>query len=138
MTGRQPLDGDDHVGGLDVAHRIEQDRCTSPLMWTEQAPHWATPQPYLVPVRPTCSRMTHSSGVSASTATSVIVPLILSFAMGFLPRLDARAFNQLCHPWQVEGEQSRVRLGRHLVVAERQGSELLELLHELRLGQGLA
>jgi hypothetical protein len=28
-----------------------------------------------------------------------------------LTRLDARAFNQLCHPWQVGGEQSRVRLG---------------------------
>ena len=46
---------------------IEQERRTSPLMCTEQAPHCATPQPYLVPVRPTCSRITHSSGVSAST-----------------------------------------------------------------------
>jgi hypothetical protein len=32
--------------------RIEQERCTSPLMCTEHAPHWAMPQPYLVPVRP--------------------------------------------------------------------------------------
>ena len=54
---------------------------TSPLMCTEQAPHCATPQPYFVPVRPTCSRMTHSSGVSASTCTSRTVPLILSLAI---------------------------------------------------------
>ena len=67
--------------------RIEQERCTSPLMCTEQAPHCATPQPYLVPVRPTCSRMTHSSGVSASTSTSRILPLMLSFAMSFLLRV---------------------------------------------------
>ena len=31
---------------------------------TVQAPHWATPQPYLVPVSPCASRITHSSGVS--------------------------------------------------------------------------
>src|SRR3954465_14531154 len=65
---------------------IEHERCTWSLMCTEQAPHWATPQPYFVPVRPTCSRMTHKSGVSASTSTSRILPLILSFAMSFLLR----------------------------------------------------
>src|SRR5438045_4030911 len=64
--------------------RIEHERITSPLMCTEQAPHCATPQPYLVPVRPTCSRMTHSSGVSGSTCTSRIRPLMLSFAIGAL------------------------------------------------------
>src|SRR5712672_4522623 len=63
---------------------IEQERCSSPLMCTEQAPHCATPQPYLVPVRPTCSRMTHSRGVSLSTWTSRILPLMLSFAMRYL------------------------------------------------------
>src|SRR4030081_1973758 len=63
---------------------IEHDRRTSPLMCTQQAPHCATPQPYLVPVRPTCSRMTHSRGVSLSTWTSRILPLMLSFAMRHL------------------------------------------------------
>src|SRR3984893_13089557 len=66
--------------------RMEQERCTSSLMCTEQAPHCATPQPYFVPVRPSCSRMTHKSGVSASASTSRVVPLILSFVMGVLPR----------------------------------------------------
>src|SRR5690606_6752096 len=40
------------------------------------------PQPYLVPVRPICSRGTQSSGVSGSTSTSICLPLTLSFAMG--------------------------------------------------------
>ena len=45
-----------------------QERTGSPSMCTVQAPHCATPQPYLVPVRPTCSRIAHSSGVSGSTS----------------------------------------------------------------------
>src|SRR5262245_63346173 len=60
---------------------IEQERATSPLMCTEQAPHCATPHPYFVPVNASCSRMTHRSGVSASTCTSRIFPFTLSFAM---------------------------------------------------------
>jgi hypothetical protein len=68
---------------------MEQERCTSSLMCTEQAPHWAMPQPYFVPVRPTCSRMTHKSGVSASTSTSRTLPLMLSFAMSILSRTSS-------------------------------------------------
>ena len=34
--------------GLMALTGMEQERRTSPLMCTEQAPHWATPQPYLV------------------------------------------------------------------------------------------
>src|SRR4030081_3241609 len=66
---------------------IEHDRRTSPLICTEHAPHCATPQPYLVPVRPTCSRMTHSRGVSASACTSNVFALTLSFAMSVLSRI---------------------------------------------------
>src|SRR3954464_7178584 len=64
----------------------EQERCNSPLMCTEQAPHCATPQPYLVPVNPACSRMTQSSGVSGSACTSRIFPLMLSFAISSLAK----------------------------------------------------
>src|SRR5262245_41997165 len=64
----------------------EQERCTSPLMCTEQAPHCATPQPYFVPVSPTCSRITHNSGVSGSACTSRTLPLMLSFAMRSLAK----------------------------------------------------
>src|SRR4029077_3581860 len=81
---------------------IEQERCTSPLMCTEQAPHCATPQPYLVPVRPTCSRMTHRSGVSASACTSHVLPLTLSFAMRVLSRICQRCYET----WRLSLEHS--------------------------------
>src|SRR6267154_1312573 len=71
--------------GLSSEILIEHERRTSPLMCTEQAPHWATPQPYLVPVRPTCSRITQSRGVSLSTCTSRILPLTLSLAIDATP-----------------------------------------------------
>ena len=71
----------------------EQERCNSPLMCTEHAPHAATPQPYLVPVSPTCSRMTHSSGMSGSACTSRTFPLMLSFAISSLAMdLSVRPF----------------------------------------------
>ena len=42
---------------------VWQARTALPLRWTVQAPHSPAPQPYFVPVSPTWSRMTHSSGV---------------------------------------------------------------------------
>src|SRR5206468_10814979 len=72
--------------------RTEQERRTSPLMCTEQAPHCATPQPYFVPVRPACSRITQRSGVSASACTSRTLPLILSFAMDVLLKPDGESY----------------------------------------------
>src|SRR3979490_3147541 len=77
--------------GLTSPTAIEQERCTSSLMWTEQAPHCATPQPYLVPVRPTCSRMTQRSGVSGSASTSRVLPLMVSLVMRVLPRVAVAA-----------------------------------------------
>jgi len=41
-----------------------QERIGAPSICTVQAPHCAMPQPYLVPVRPICSRIAHSSGVA--------------------------------------------------------------------------
>jgi hypothetical protein len=49
------------------------------------APHCATPQPYLVPVRPTCSRITQRSGVFGSTSTLWDLPLMDSRTMVFPP-----------------------------------------------------
>src|SRR4051812_44600205 len=62
----------------------EQERVAAPSIWTVQAPHWAMPQPYFVPVMPSCSRITHSSGVSGSTSTVWTVPLTLSLAIRLL------------------------------------------------------
>src|SRR5688572_20203190 len=49
-----------------------------PSRWTVQAPHWAMPQPYLVPVRESRSRSTQSSGMSGSTSNSWTTPLTLN------------------------------------------------------------
>src|SRR5204862_7061030 len=56
----------------------EHERNVCPSTWTVQAPHCAIPHPYLVPVRPSSSRMTHSSGVFGSPSKSRRVPLMLS------------------------------------------------------------
>ena len=60
-----------------------QERIATPSIWTVQAPHCAMPQPYLVPVSPTFSRIAQSSGVSASTSTLIVLPLIVRLAIAF-------------------------------------------------------
>src|SRR5438093_8760632 len=60
---------------------ITHERVALPSTCTVQAPQSAMPQPYLVPVRPTCSRIAHSSGVLGSTFTSLVLPLIVRRAM---------------------------------------------------------
>src|SRR3979411_1027211 len=56
----------------------EQERIGWPSMCTVQAPQRPAPQPNLVPVRPSVSRNTQSSGVSGSASTSTVLPLIFS------------------------------------------------------------
>jgi hypothetical protein len=48
---------------------VWQARCAAPSMWTVQAPQRPAPQPYLVPVKPTWSRIAHRSGVFGSAST---------------------------------------------------------------------
>src|SRR5256885_15743553 len=67
----------------------EQDRIATPSTWTVQAPHWAMPQPYLVPVRPTLSRNAQSSGVSGSTSMLWDWPLIVRVGIPQSSRSDA-------------------------------------------------
>src|SRR5258707_45471 len=50
--------------------RIKHERMATPSRCTVQAPHNPLPQPYLVPVSPSESRSTHSSGVSGSPSNS--------------------------------------------------------------------
>src|SRR5207245_4518396 len=63
----------------------EQDLVATPSMWIVQAPHWAMPQPYLVPVRPTFSRNAQSSGILGSTSTLCDWPLMLRVGILLLP-----------------------------------------------------
>src|SRR5262245_3049189 len=61
---------------------VMQDRIASPSRCTVQAPHWAMPQPNLVPVRPSVSRSTQSSGVSGATSTDWAFPFTVNLITG--------------------------------------------------------
>src|SRR6202165_3766940 len=106
----------------------EQERNVCPSTWTVRAPHCAMPHPYLVPVRPTSSRMTHSSGVSGSPSNSRRVPLMLSVMdmqsssyRGRMPggwRSSGRgAGGSGLDPRSDQGAQLRLRAGRGLAVS---------------------
>src|ERR1700680_880643 len=77
-----------------------QERTASPLICTVQAPHCAMPQPYLVPVRLSCSRMTQSSGVEGSTSRSTRLPFtvkpIMIGSLFLVFRLDVTSANKDC------------------------------------------
>src|SRR5205809_7205307 len=64
------------------------ERTALPFTCTVHAPHSAIPHPYLVPFRPIVSRITHNRGVSGSTSTEYIFPLILSESMTTPPNGD--------------------------------------------------
>src|SRR5688572_29365956 len=59
-------------------------RTAAPSRCTVHAPHWAMPHPYFVPTRPSASRNTHSSGVSASTSVSTTLPLTFILYAGII------------------------------------------------------
>src|SRR5262245_6450794 len=54
---------------------VEHERTGCPLTCTVQAPHCAMPQPNLVPVSPSSSRITHRSGVSPGCSELTSLPL---------------------------------------------------------------
>src|SRR5215469_18636756 len=61
-----------------VPTRVMHERCAFPSTNTVQAPHWPSPQPYLLPVRSRCSRNTVSKLVCGSASTLYAFPLIAS------------------------------------------------------------
>src|SRR5438552_8915165 len=83
---------------------VTQERIALPSRCTVQAPHRAIPQPYLVPVRPTCSRIAHNRGVLGLTLTSRVLTLIVKRAMGFPPGIAVVGTIRDCVP---EGKDSR-------------------------------
>src|SRR5437870_12340789 len=84
----------------------EHERIGTPLTCTVQAPHCAMPQPYLVPVRPTFSRNTHSSGVLGSTSTVWDCPLTVRRAIRILPGV---AVGEAWHGLKGAGRAARHR-----------------------------
>src|SRR5262245_26263932 len=69
------------------------ERTGLPSTWTVQAPHWAMPQPYLVPVIPSTSRNTQRRGVSPATSTLCFVPLTLIEKVITLSRLEDHQYS---------------------------------------------
>src|SRR5260370_14887712 len=88
-----------------------QERIATPSICTVQAPHCAMPHPYLVPVSPTFSLIAQRSGVSASTSTSIVLPLIVRFAIAF-PCVDSILQLNLgaMLDWKLERFKSRKRV----------------------------
>src|ERR1700681_4063517 len=61
------------------------ERTGLPSICTVQAPHCAIPQPNFVPVMPSRSRRTQSSGISAGASNAFCSPLIVRVvAIGYL------------------------------------------------------
>jgi hypothetical protein len=84
------LEAQSHPGWQEANARktlmgMEQERVATPSTCTVQAPHWATPHPYFVPVSPICSRIAQSNGVSGSASTSTVRPFTFSFIILRLP-----------------------------------------------------
>src|ERR1700677_1789818 len=65
---------------------VEHERIGCPFTCTVQAPHSAMPQPYLVPVKPSESRNTHSKGIAGTASTVCGLPLSVNWiaAIGIL------------------------------------------------------
>jgi len=61
---------------------VAHDSTARPSHTTAQAPHCSSPQPYFVPVSPSSSRNTQSSGVSGSISTSQRWPFTRSSIAG--------------------------------------------------------
>ena len=66
------------------AASVRQASTRSPSTCTVQAPHWPWSQPFLVPVRPRCSRRASSSVTRGSTASSCAVPLTSRSSVWFV------------------------------------------------------
>src|SRR3989442_3704085 len=86
-------------------------RVATPSKWTVHAPHCAMPQPNFVPVRPSVSRSTQSSGVSGLSVTERDLPLAVNVIgdIGGAPRGSACA-GKLA--WRPEWRKGRVLLRR--------------------------
>src|SRR5215471_16466706 len=61
---------------------VPQERLATPLIWTVQAPQSCRPQPNFVPVNPSVSRKTHSSGICAGTSTLCRFPFRVNSMAG--------------------------------------------------------
>src|ERR1035441_9757997 len=76
---------------------VTQDRTGWPSMWTVQAPHNDMPHPNLVPVMPSVSRKTQSSGMAETASTDCGLPFKVNLTAGTAyPPLSALVRKSIC------------------------------------------
>src|ERR1700758_5287638 len=74
---------------------VWHEKARLPSMCTTQAPHRPAPQPNLVPVSLSCSRITQSSGVSCGASTLTGAPFILKLTDTCIPPEPIRRFTEI-------------------------------------------
>src|SRR5580698_6507143 len=124
VMARSPIDP--------IGNRHE--RTGTPSICTVQAPHWAMPQPNLVPVSPTISRSAHSSGISGGASISLASPLIRRLTIRHLRKATRRHSPSLATT--IKLERRSVQKPLHFVeqAARRQdGNRRFHRLRCLRL-----
>jgi hypothetical protein len=95
VVRREAFDGRD-LRAVERADRHSAGRIGLPSICTVQTPHCAIPQPNFVPVKPTTSRKTQSSGVSGSILICRDVPLTSIVITASLLRAMAINRGQAC------------------------------------------
>src|SRR4026207_266099 len=75
---------------------VTHDRVGVPFTCTVHAPHCATPQPNLVPVSPSSSRTTQSSGASPGCSECASLPLTVNLTIVFPPQESTSYSENLC------------------------------------------
>jgi hypothetical protein len=86
---------------------IEQERTGVPSRCTVQAPHWAIPHPYFVPVSPTTSRIAQSNGILGSTSTVCSLLLIFNFIEAMIVEFVAKKVTKLLFHWLAAGQVNK-------------------------------
>src|SRR5208337_3057454 len=74
---------------------VTHDRTGWPSMWTVQAPHSDMPHPNLVPVMPSVSRKTQSSGMAETASTDCGLPFKVNLTAGILTLLWAHSLERV-------------------------------------------
>src|SRR5271157_1177354 len=87
--------------------------CTGwPSMWTVQAPHSDMPHPNLVPVMPSVSRKTQSSGMAETASTDCGLPFKVNLTAGILTLLWAHSLERVYANWPANRQCAPIDLAR--------------------------
>src|SRR4029077_7474544 len=89
---------------------VTHERTGLPLTGTVQAPHCAAPQPNLVPVRPSSSRTTQISGVSACCSEYASLSLMVNLTIGMALLLRGEtSYSRACWKSYCSAQQTSAR-----------------------------